>query len=143
MRKDRKNIIIFSFVIYCIFILWMTILKREPNAERKIVFDLFWSFRKWLSGSKRGRRETIQYVNNILFFIPFGVLFPWKEKGWKVVLITAACFSVMIEIVQYVFMLGWCELDDVVSNALGATLGFGLYLLLSRLFGEKHKWKEF
>lgn len=126
------------FIIYCIFILWMTVLKREQNAERKVVFDIFWSFRKWLSGSKSGRRETIQYLNNILFFVPFGVLFPWKEKGLKVVLITSVVFSVMIEIVQYVFILGWCELDDVISNTLGAMSGFGLYLLLSRLFGEKH-----
>lgn len=143
MKKDKRLFLLTLFMLYCFFMLWMTIFKRDPGMNRKIVFDLFWAFREWIAGSKNGKTESLQYLKNVLFFVPFGVLFPWKEKGWKVLLFSATAFSVLIEVIQYVFLLGWCELDDVISNALGAFIGFGLWILLSRLIGDNHKWKEF
>jgi len=139
LKKDKKTLLISVFLIYCMFVLWMTIFKRTPRLERKIVFDLFWSFKKFLAGSTKGEKEVVQYFNNILFFIPFGALFPWKKK-WTVLFISAFIFSIVIEAVQYIFMLGWCELDDVICNTLGALIGFGLILRIRRW---RSKWKEF
>ena len=74
--------------------------------------------------STDGKTESIQNINNILAFIPFGVLFPGKR--WKWLLLIAVLFSAGIEAVQYAFNLGWCEIDDVICNALGALIGFGV-----------------
>ena len=41
------------------------------------------------------------------------------------------------EELQYIFMLGWCELDDVVSNTIGALIGYGAFVGLRRLSGSK------
>ena len=109
----------------------MTIFKRTPRVERKIVLDLFWSFKKLFAGSKKGRKEVAQFFNNILFFVPFGVLFPWR-KNWKALLISAVGFSIMIEMIQYIFLLGWCELDDVICNTTGGLIGFGLASMTQR-----------
>ena len=38
-------------------------------------------------------------------------------------LLAAAGFSMMIELVQFVFGLGLCETDDVIFNTLGAAFG--------------------
>ena len=132
MAKNKKRILILVFLIYCLFVLWMTVFKRTPRVERIIILDLFWSFKELLAGSKRGRKEVLQYFKNILFFIPFGALFPWK-KNWKLLLISVITFSFMIELIQYTFMLGWCELDDVISNTTGALMGFGFILMIQRL----------
>lgn len=78
-----------------------------------------------MAGAPDGKTESIQNINNILVFIPFGVLFPGKR--WKWLLLTAVLLSAVIEAVQYVFNLGWCELDDVICNVLGAAIGFGLW----------------
>lgn len=139
MKKYKKTILISVFLIYCLFMLWMTIFKRTPRVERKIVLDLFWSFKKLLAGNKRGRKEVAQFFCNILFFVPFGAFFPWK-RNWKVLLISAIGFSIMIEMIQYIFLLGWCEIDDVICNTTGALIGYGLVLITQRW---RSKWKEF
>ena len=41
--------------------------------------------------------------------------------------------SAVIEITQYIFNLGWCEVDDVISNTVGALAGFALYIILQKL----------
>ena len=41
----------------------------------------------------------------------------------------------VIEAVQYVFNLGWCEIDDVICNVLGAAIGFGLWKMIK---GKMH-----
>lgn len=75
--------------------------------------------------------EAVQYVLNILFFMPYGLLFPWKGK-WKQVFVAAFVLSVCIELFQLIFNLGWCEVDDVISNILGAMIGWGVVRRISR-----------
>lgn len=114
------------FVAYCGFLLWLTIFSREPRVgERVFKWELFWSYRAWIAGKSYGKTESIQNVNNILLFIPFGMLFP--GTNWKELLLTAILFSVSIEAVQFVFNLGWCEIDDVICNLMGTVTGFGLW----------------
>lgn len=47
------------------------------------------------------------------------------------VLVAAAC-SLCIELAQLVLRIGLFELDDILDNALGATLGYLLYRLAVR-----------
>ena len=122
------------FVAYVLFLLWLTILSRQPRVgERVFKWELLWAYRAWIAGESFGRTESIQNINNILVFIPFGVLFPGKR--WNQLLITAVLFSTAIEAVQYALNLGWCEIDDVICNVLGAAAGFGLWKLIK---GKMH-----
>ena len=112
--------------------MWYTLLKREPRgAERVLKPELFWAIRTWVAGGYNGKEEAIQYLLNILFFIPCGFLFTWKDN-WKRVFVTALVLSVFIELSQFIFNLGWCEVDDVISNTLGAMIGWGAIRQLSR-----------
>lgn len=113
----------YLFAAYTIFIVWYTLLIREPHAYRIFRPELFWAIRAWIAGEDNGKAETILYFINILFFIPFRLLFPWEQKNekpsWKCVLIAAALTSMLIELSQYIFALGECEVDDIISNTLG------------------------
>lgn len=120
------------FVIYTIFVVWMTLLKREPRVKARVIEpELFWAFRGWINGAPDGKQESMQYIQNVLFFIPFGFLFPWKK--WKPAFMSALMTSAIIEATQYIFNLGWCELDDVISNTAGALIGFGCYVIVHKL----------
>lgn len=124
MMGKRK----YLFVAYTIFIVWYTLLKREPRSlERVFKPELFWAIREWIvNPTIESKKEAVQYVQNILFFIPFGLLFPWNDD-WKRVFVTALVLSVSIELSQYIFNLGWCEVDDVISNTLGAMIGYWIW----------------
>ncbi len=130
----KKRLRWIFFVSYVLFLLWLTIFSRQPRVgERVFKWELLWAYRAWIAGESFGRTESIQNINNILVFIPFGALFPGKR--WKQLLITAVLFSTTIEAVQYALNLGWCEIDDVICNVLGAAAGFGLWNLIK---GKMH-----
>ena len=125
LSSDKSVVKNSLFAAYTIFIVWYTLLKREPRgAERVFKPELFWAIRWWIvNPTVESKKEAVQYLLNILFFIPYGLLFPWKDN-WKRVFVTALVLSVFIELSQYIFNLGWCEVDDVISNTLGAMIGY-------------------
>ena len=117
------------FVAYCGFLLWLTVFSRQARlGDRFFKWELFWAYRAWIAGESFGKTESIQNINNVLVFIPFGLLFPGKNG--KALLLTVLLFSVAIEAAQYALNLGWCEIDDVICNVLGTAIGFGLWKLI-------------
>lgn len=67
------------------------------------------------------------YLGNIAFFVPFGVLVSMLLIGARrpLLLTTLVGFaaSLTIETAQYVFALGYSDIDDLLMNTLGAFLG--------------------
>jgi glycopeptide antibiotics resistance protein len=118
-------------VAYCLFIVWYTILSRRPTNNHKVQWELFWSYREMLTGNPSWKKDVLQNLQNIAFFIPFGLLLPLKK--WKAVLITAVVFSGLIEIVQYIGGFGLAELDDVICNTLGTMIGFWIFAGLKKV----------
>ena len=118
------------FVAYCGFIIWYTIISRNPGVP-KADLRLFWSYREMITGDPNWKKDVLQNLQNIAFFIPFGLLIPLKN--WKTVLITAVVLSTAIEIVQYFGGYGLAELDDVICNTLGALIGFWILMVLTRV----------
>lgn len=133
----KKSVILFG--IYCLVILWGTIFSRSPRADGPIVkLEFFWAYRDWIAGVKYAKGEAIQNIKNVLAFVPFGVLAPFKK--WNVVLIAVLAFSGGIELNQYLFALGWCEVDDVICNTLGAMIGYWLWIIIKgKLDAAKEK----
>ena len=133
LLSDKSVVKKYLFAAYTLFIVWYTLLKREPRgAERVFKPELFWAIREWIANSTVVNKvEAVQYLMNILFFIPYGLLFPWKDN-WKRVFVTALVLSVFIEFSQFIFNLGWCEVDDVISNTLGAMIGYWIWWKVSK-----------
>lgn len=125
------------FFLFCFFILWTTLLKRTPNGKHSIELGLFWSYRLLLSGDSYGKVEVKQNIQNVLFFIPFGILIPTKQL--KIVFISALSLSFLIELLQYICCLGLAEIDDVICNTIGAIMGFCFVLLIRKKIINKVK----
>ena len=90
-----------------------------------------WSYREMLTGDPNWKKDVVQNLQNILFFVPFGILLPVKRL-W-IVLFTAAAFSIVIEVTQYIGGYGLAELDDVICNSLGAMIGFWIWKCIKRI----------
>ena len=83
----------------------------------------------------------LQIEANILMFIPVGLLLYPTAGGWSVLF--GFLLSLGIEWMQYVFQIGFSELDDVLHNTLGAVLGTGIYHFLSiRAGGTEQVYKR-
>ena len=132
MEKNRVRVVAWVLlVLYIGFIIYITLLCREPKDYRKYNFQLFWS---WREIDTQGQ----QILLNILFFIPFGVLVPFCVNGsWKrklVFTVASACLlSGTVEFLQLLYRLGFAEFDDVFDNTMGAAIGAVVVLMLGRV----------
>lgn len=100
-------------------------------------FKLLW---RWLL---KGRWWLLFYnvAGNCIWFIPLGMLVPYlfqsKRKWWLVTGI-GMLVSTSIEILQYILCTGVTDIDDIIFNALGTLIGYGMwksgYSIKNRLF---------
>ena len=104
--------------LYVLIILWITLFSRRP-MESRIFRGLFWEI-------EMGYWNNI--IQNILLFIPLGFLI-----GGKRGIIAGVLLSIGIELTQYIAVLGYCELDDVLNNTIGTAIGS----LLFKKFGKR------
>ena len=131
--KAWKSVTTILFIAYCVFIVWYTILSRRPGPS-KADFRLFWAYREFYTGDPHWKADVIQNLSNILFFVPFGLLFPVKK--WRTMLLTSLMFSIVIEAIQYFGGFGLCELDDVICNSLGAVIGYWIWQGVMKIKGK-------
>ena len=72
---------------------------------------------------------------NFILFIPIGLLlgFGFKKITWKKVLLIGLGISFSIELLQFIFKRGLCEVDDLIHNVLGTLIGYALLRAAYRL----------
>ena len=73
----------------------------------------------------------------MVMFVPLGFLVPciWQKTGkfgWH--LLTMVLSIVGIELIQLFTLLGTCDVDDLLLNLVGTTMGFLLWKLCCRMY---------
>lgn len=127
MRSKAQIIKWILVAIVIIIILQITIFSRNAGQEH-IFKPLFWEL-------KNGMWKDIWL--NMLLFIPLGFILGGR-KGIIIGLILSCC----IEFTQYMFCLGYCEMDDVLNNTIGASLGASIRSLLGVGSVALRRWEE-
>lgn len=114
---------------YTYFILTQTIIGRSTLTE-PIFQGLFWEV-------QNGMWPDIRL--NILLFVPLGFLI----GGCKGIL-CGFLLSCGIELTQYCCRLGYCELDDILNNTIGAGIGAGLNAMIRKSICDMglRKWDD-
>lgn len=114
-------------MIYIIVLLQTAFFSREPGSRKGIDLNLF-------STWGQTTIEHAYFTENIIMFIPFGFLTPmiWKHmrKIWYCVFL-GFLFSCAIELSQLITQRGYCQLDDVVTNTLGALCGWLIWSVIN------------
>ena len=116
-----------TFLILC-----ATIIFREAGAERRYNLIPFWSYFDY--GKQSYFMEMIgEGILNVLLFMPIGFLagFGLQRMTFKKVLFLGGGLSIFIELLQFIFMKGFCEIDDVIHNVLGCLIGYALWWSVS------------
>ena len=86
-----------------------------------------------LVGNSNWKNDVKQNLQILLFYIPFGLSVPISR--WKA-LALAYCFSVTIELVQYIGQFWFCEHNDIICNTIDAIIGIRLWVGLTKLKGK-------
>ena len=110
--------------LYCILIVYMTLLFRDSNTTTKVV--LLHRYKNIFSDSE----ARIEILQNIWLFIPLGAIL-YKLNHRKGILLVPIFLSIIIEAIQYFTKTGFCSIDDVISNGLGGVIGFVIESMLN------------
>lgn len=99
-------------------------------------------FRDLIKGYEFASREIIL---NTMMMIPFGFLFPLltNKNGFKTI-IASCLFSITIETTQLMTILfvsshpRIVDMTDIITNTIGGSIGYLLYLIFSYVLNQKH-----
>lgn len=123
---NKRKLIIALFAIYILVVLWITLIDREFGNRRAMLVP-FWEFANVIKGIRRSFFIG-QILGNLVMLMPLGFMLPYiKKVNLKQVLLIAFCFSVGIELTQFITCRGLMEFDDVFNNTVGAVLGYKVY----------------
>ena len=103
----------YVFLLFC-----STVIFRATGETRQYDFHPFWSYSR--------PDLLVENIMNVVVFIPVGLLLgiAFKQTTWWKALLLGCGISITIESLQFIFMRGFSELDDVMHNTFGCILGY-------------------
>lgn len=146
--KTGKNIVLrAAFVVYAVLLLWLLFGQRimeqwawpswEQMRERlnlepgHTIGSYLWVLRN-SAGLQARRAAVINLVGNMVMFVPLGyflgALFRPFARFFSMLFWSAVLICV-IEVLQLVTALGSCDVDDLILNVPGITLGWVIHKL--------------
>lgn len=131
----KWNIVL--LIIYIGIIAYLTLIYRD-NSKGETNLQLFWSYRKLFIDSD----IRADILKNIWLFIPLGAILYQIYPHVRILLVSIG-LSILIEAIQYFAGIGFCELDDIISNGLGGAIGYGMGCQAKKIrdlfLNERHK----
>lgn len=126
VRRHKKPIsvaAVTSFFMYTAIILLITFFSRESGSRRGVDLELFstWGI---------NARNNAYVVENVLLFIPYGFVCAWAIRAARKFWVCAGLglfSSIAIECLQLATGRGYFQIDDILTNFLGAVLGYILF----------------
>ena len=93
-------------------------LSSSELQARQYDFHPFWSYSR--------PDLLVENIMNVVVFIPVGLLLgiAFKQMTWWKALLIGCSISITIEALQFWFMKGFSEVDDVMHNTVGCLLGW-------------------
>lgn len=144
MPRPSRSLVVIALAVYLTVMVSLTMLKAfyrigylwDPARQRQqtlrlIPFEDIMTAKSWFA-------PLFGYVGNLGFFIPFGILVyvlvhEAVARPIVTTVLAGLATSLTIEVAQYVFSLGYSDIDDVLMNTLGAFLG----ALVARAMGPR------
>lgn len=153
-RKTLRHLFLLFFFCYLYLILTLTLIDETLGRggaflhNNAVIVDLRAHYVKWfvnlvpfrsiyevyilgfLNGYVNTYYMLLNLVGNVCALMPLALFLPLffrSQRKWYFFLPTVILFVVLIEALQFIFMVGSCDIDDLILNAGGAVL---LYFLL-------------
>lgn len=132
-RKGVRYTFLLALAEYIGLIYGTTVFFRKAMRVSKYDWQPLWSYQAIEAGKNKLIPEIIM---NVALFVPVGLLLGivFKDIKWWMALLIGMAISASIEILQFVYVKGFAEIDDVMHNTLGCIIGFGLINGLRLLF---------
>lgn len=129
------------FGLYVLIMLYLLFFQRQafPGDYWTYVrwscnFIPFHTIREQLAavgqGGYLGRFALKNLLGNVVLFIPLGLLLPalWqRQRRFRLFFATVCGSIILVELLQLFTTLGSLDVDDLILNVLGASIGFWIF----------------
>ena len=141
-KSSRTKWLKFFFFLYCCFMVWLLFfrsakwvdglnyeqqLRMNINLQPLLTIRNYWNVIYYRTNDAVLMHCIINLGGNIILFIPIGALLPRiYPKLRNFFRFFCVCLGVMflVEVLQLFTLLGSFDVDDLILNLLGMTLGF-------------------
>lgn len=146
MRKLDKATIVFliyasvlCFLLFCRSvpilngISYKEMLETNYNIKPFSTIDYYIRILRASDDSYLVKNAVINLAGNVIMFIPLGLYLPYKFSRLEKVslfLLLVCTVILVVEILQFFTLLGYCDIDDLILNVLGAFIGFVIYKII-------------
>ena len=129
----HQDLTMLLFIVY-ILCLFQIVTTQDVSGEHGINITLFKELTRYKFGSRLFYRNII---GNIALFLPFGFFTSYylKLDRKRFVLLLTIVVSFVIEFIQLKIGRAF-DIDDVILNVIGGFLGYVLYRILDKIFGD-------
>ena len=145
MRAAGRWLLRIAGVVYCLWMLWLLFGQRlgtqiyEQQLADGINLVPFATVGKYIQlltacgDEALARHAAINLAGNVVLFIPLGIFLPSFCKNFRSFLKTALAalgIIVAVEMLQYVTLLGSCDVDDLILNMIGVLIGYPIWRMI-------------
>lgn len=125
-KRQKKPVPVWKYTClftYAFIMLSITFLSREGGSSSKIDLELFSTF-------GINNRNNAYVLENVFLFVPYGFLCAWVLPNIKNIFrctMLGLLTSMGIEFLQLITERGCFQIDDILTNTVGAAVGYILY----------------
>jgi glycopeptide antibiotics resistance protein len=157
-KKSKSSAGVILFVIYGALMLYLLFIRNRTSLESSeywlqvrencnltpfhtirdywhVLTNKAYYLEKWQSYDvylRNVRHAVINLVGNVVMFVPLGYFLPKlsrKNRSFLGTFLVSAGLILAVEVMQLLTLLGSCDVDDLILNLVGVTLGFALWKL--------------
>lgn len=123
---------IMGFLMYVVIMLCITFISRL-DGDMGMNVDMKGMDLKLFSSWGRNDRNHAYVIENVLLFVPYGFFLACvfkKARKLLPVLVIGMLSSLAIEVIQLVTGTGIFQIDDILTNTLGAIIGYLIFRII-------------
>lgn len=156
MKSKMFSFIKIIFFIYIVALFTLVVFKFQGSFSqlqdtRNDILGYreegFWNYNltpfRTISIFLRNFTDSYAFINimgNIIPFIPLGFFVPLlfvKKRQLINTLLISFVSILLIEILQFITMLGFFDIDDIILNMIGCIMGYVMFLILKVISGRR------
>ena len=128
-----NEMMMLTFIVY-ILCLFQIVTSQDVSSVHGINVTLFKELTRYQIGTRLFYRNII---GNILMFVPFGFFTSYylKLEKKRVIFYLTLIVAAVIELIQLKIGRAF-DVDDIILNMVGSILGYLLYRLVAKIFGD-------
>ena len=138
--KKTEQLLKALFAAYLVFLVWAILFKFGFSLDAIRGTRVLNLIPYYNDGTAPLEFIWTEIIGNVIIFVPFGLyLYLLGQRDLIKDTLLIACFSLLLETMQWCFACGVSDITDVINNTLGGMIGLGLGMLVLGLFHRRDR----